>query len=488
MTLIGSEEVPAIEREAQLDEAKDRIDALSHARPVPDCVLFYYGVPTIGKTTILRTIAEHVDNKKFLISWIDFDRSKSQENRYGNTIGRINIIEHILQDIKKIYHELTDITVAGLDSSEADVAAERLLRAARSLFHEKQNPFIFFFDTIEDSDLDTFLWLQEYVLKPFVNEFPTLIVIASRTHPNKIGRDLIYPLERRTVNIALTPFDARQTERQIEAIGAQELRGIGDELNRITNGLPGLNDAAVRKLVEEHRRNPDADLRRYLVVNLIFEKRVAQIGADPQLQRRLLAVAPLRQFDAVLLRDIASNLFASKDDFSNVRALRDLLQQFQKTRLVEPHPDGYGYAISGHIRPMLDDYLRETNPIEHFNIHRIAADYFESQVAKNDWASIANRIYHLGCLRRDISLASPDIREQLIEFLGPDLHSRSIDLHFMSEALQETIQRLSDVDPEHTFDLTTKIRRVLDEAEFKRFIGPEIVDAVLDICDDNLSR
>lgn len=492
--LIGAEDVPAIARGAQIAAATERIDSLIHALPVPDRVLYYYGVPEIGKTTILRAIAQYIEAHNIVNAWIDFDRSilreNNQTNLYDGQNGRINIIKHLLEDISKTANfDLGDVTAADLDPQQYDIAAVRLLNFAREVYSSTgQRPFVLFFDTIEDSDLDLFIWLQNQVLEVFVKEFRTLIIIASRTHPNKIGRDLIYPLERRAVKIALEPFDADQTEQQIRAIGAQQLQGIGDELKRVTNGLPGLNDAAVRRLVEETRRQPDQDLRRYLIVELIFEKRVAQVGADPQLQQQLLAIAPLRQFDAVLLRAIGSKLFLGSYDFSRVRTLIDILQKFQRTRLVEPHPDRYGYSMPRHIRLMIDEYVRETNPIEHFDVHRIAAEHFKAQVANRHWVSIANRIYHLGGLQRDLHLASPEMRELLLARLDDELLSKSLDFQFIAEELQKTLQQLSDVDQAHAFDLTINIRRILNETEFREILGNETVERLIEICDHAIGR
>jgi hypothetical protein len=103
-----------------------------------------------------------------------------------------------------------------------------------------------------------------------------------------MGRDLIYPLERRAVKVALEPFGHQQTERQIGVIDAQNLRSISSELQRITNDLSGLNDTAVRRMVQEKQLHPYTDLRRYLVVELIFEKRLAHVRNDQELQRQLL--------------------------------------------------------------------------------------------------------------------------------------------------------------------------------------------------------
>jgi hypothetical protein len=490
-SLRREEDVPMIERENQIAFAIERIDDMNQGRIVPDCVLFYYGVATIGKTTILRQIAQYAEKKGTTSAWIDFDRSGLRKgdraNWYDGTIGRIHAIERLLHDLSKTADlALGDVAVSDLLPNQADLAAEHLLKFAQAVYRARQQkPFVLFFDTVEDSDLDTFIWLQEHILEDFVNEFRALIVIAGRRHPNKIERDLIYPLERRTVKIRLEPFDAEQTEQQIRAIGAKELYGIGDELKLFTNGLPGLNDAAVRRLVQEKQRRPDANLRRYLVAELLFEKRLTHVDDDPKLKQQLLAVAPLRQFDAGLLRAIASTLFDAAYSSSSIGALRNLIQKLQKTRLIEPHPDGYGYVMPQHIRPMLDNYLQQQNLVEHFNVHRIAADYFNQQVKGKDWVMIANRLYHLGGLQRDLEAAPPDMRVRLMERLDDDLRSRPIDFQRMSAELRNTLDRISESNqPGRVFDLTIKIQRVLEEVEFKEIMELETVDRLIRICAD----
>jgi len=159
--LIGELDVPPIEREAEIATAIGKIDELSRGA-VPDCVLFYYGVPTIGKTTILREIRKYARGKGLIMSSIDFDRSLLREERredwYDGEEGRLHAIERLLQDFLETGGlALGDVRVDDLRPDQADLAAERLLKYARDVYNFKQNPFVLFFDTIEDSDPDTFI-------------------------------------------------------------------------------------------------------------------------------------------------------------------------------------------------------------------------------------------------------------------------------------------------------------------------------------------
>ena len=50
--------------------------------------------------------------------------------------------------------------------------------------------------------------------------------------------------------------------------------------------------------------------------------------------------------------------FPTTDGFSHqsngFRGISQIIRDLQKTRLVEPHPDGYGYVVAGQIRFALD--------------------------------------------------------------------------------------------------------------------------------------
>jgi hypothetical protein len=479
--------VPTVDRVAEIAVATERLEDLLRGRTVPDSVLFYYGVPTVGKSRILREIRNYAVRKGVATAWIDFDSSatlnRSKGEYFAGSAGRLRIIEQLLRDLSRTSNFTSGtIDVSDLGSDTLDDAVERLLAFVHDLSGLRQGkPLALFFDTVEESNIDTFLWLQQHILEPLISSIAILVVMAGRTQPNTIVRDLIYPLERRTFKVALEPFNDEQTEDQIGAIGAGELHGQGIKLIDFTGGLPGLNDAAIRWMVGQDLYEPNDALRRHLVIELIFEKRLAWV--DAQLRDRLLAVSPLRQFDSGLLRVIARDLFDPHYGSSGISAIRELLRSLQETRLVEPHPDGYGYVVPPYLRPMLDSYLQQKNIEEHFEVHRIAAHYFAEQVEQKDWVAITNRLYHLGGIHRDLDRAPTVLQEQLRAKLPSDLQFQPADPQILLHELKSALERLFlGGQTDRAFDLTTKIRRVLNETEFDIVLDAEVRDKLVATC------
>jgi hypothetical protein len=445
MLLVETGSVRTINRDEEVGEATQRLDQMLNDIMVPEAVLFFFGVPTVGKTTILQSIDRRAASLGVPRALIDFDRhprshQQTSVDEYQGDAGRIRIIERMIAALSRT-GQFTPTYAEDRYLDRVDQAITRLMVFARELYRANRNkPFLLMFDTIEECDPQTLLWLQQEILVPFLNEFYTLVVIAGRTEPNTTRRDLIYPIERRTLKIQVKPFDEEKTEQQILAIGARDMRLSGSKLASYTSGLPGLNEAAVRWMHTAKRNMPGPELRAYLVEEIIFEQRLADVV--PYVKSRLLAVTPLRQFDSGLLGRVIVSIFPKDYESINIRVIRELLRRLQETRMVESHPDGYGYVIPRDIRMTLDDYWRNLQPNDHIQVHQIAARWFAEQVEQGDFVAIADRLYHLCGLARDLHE-----RPKLDANLDAELQSDPGSLARLTTELRDALKRLADTSP-----------------------------------------
>lgn len=460
--------VPFIGRTNELAEATHRLDQMLSGLDVADCVLFIYGVPSVGKTTLLSAIQREASKRNIPSALINFDKEARcanntiLDNHYDGSTGLVHLAQDLLDELARTGDLLPTSPILSEQIDPSD-ASKKFLDYSRTLYRFTQNhPFLLIFDTIEDSDPNTILWLQSEVIEKFVNEFHTLVVFASRTSPNTTRRDLIYPLERRAKVIHLLPFNESDTELQIEKIGAKDILPLPvRDIYKYTGGLPGLNDSAIRRLADRH---PIESLLPFLV-DIVFERLAHRVREkeEKDLKPEILSVSPLRQFDSGLLSRIVNLLWPNKYAEGSFKQIRELVSDLQETRLVGGHPDGYGYVIPSELRVVLDYYWQQIQLEKHFQVHKIAAQWFLEQVKAGDFVAIADRIYHLGGLQRDIQ-KNPNLSHHLESELLPN--PAAIDL--LKTELKEVLDALQKKNEQskRSFDYVNQILRILNQPEF----------------------
>jgi len=438
---------------------------------------YFYGVPSVGKTTLLRKIQYEYSNTGVRTAFINFSNF-SQLSTGETSIIQNNIVKRLMAGIaRKRTPRYNNLIRAHSYNVDLDKEIEKLLESSLKLHRiNKLQSFALFFDAIEDCNRDILIWIQEKIIRPFMDVVPTLVLISGHMPLNTIERDLIYSLERRTVQIRLEPFNDYQTDRQISAIGAKNFALQGRELRHYTGGIPGLNTLAVHWSRGKQSQQFVTELRPYLVDKVIFEQ-LASRKVSRDIKDEILAVTPLRQFDSGLLGKVARDLFPEKHIPSGISPIRELLNRLQEADFVEPHPDGYGYTVPSHLRMVLSDYWQQMQPRRHIKVHKIAARWFETQFQHKDFVAIADRLYHLAAIWQDVAL-HPELAAEMDSDLQPQ-PSASERLVRELQAALETVQR----DSTRTFDIVNKIRRILNKEEFHAVLGIELAHRLSDICE-----
>lgn len=474
--ILDSRFVPVVNREDEIKEATIRIDNMLSDVKVEDCVLFYHGVSMVGKTTLLSKIKEEISKKGLVIAWVDFDREqiidqKIIHNYYDGLDGRLNLIKKIHRDFCRTGEFTSSFNIE--NSLDIVDIIDKFMAFIRDLYRfNRKHPFAIFFDTLEDAEIENLIWIQEAIIEPLVNEFHTLVVFAGRTAPNTRQRDLIHPLERRLAKsekrlFHLRPFNDAQTSKQIENIGAKDRLPISaHDLSRQTGGLPGLNDAAIRWLVSD--KSVDR-LLPHLVNEVIFKRMANKI--DEELKAEILALSPMRLFDSGLISKIVKSFWPQRYEDDSLRQIRQLLNKFQDTRLIEPHPDGYGYSIPYDIRLVICQYWKVAEPQKYYRVQILSIDWFLDQVKSDDFVAVTDLIYHL----RHLTLGFSEKQFLIMDLMADQTAlMKKLDVLSVPELLQNEFlvnlieNTLAELRKKSTraFDLADQIKRVLEKPEF----------------------
>lgn len=468
-----------INREAELHLIRERLDSLNSGAVVTQPVLFFHGVQMVGKSTLLREAYRLARDRGMPAVLLDFDRERLKleagtDNRYDGEAGRVWLAHDLMAGLAKS----ADAPAARPIQPErdtADEAAEKCLAYADWLQRFLQKPVALLFDTLEELEDENLQWLQERLLSDLLDTRRTFVALAGWTQEGYGEQDrlrprFIWPVYRRMLIWRLKAFDLDESREQISNLGVLPDWLGTERLLEVTGGLPGLNEQVVSSRAETERDLLEA------MVGVIFDRVARQQARD--LREELLALAALRQFDLRLLGHVIEALnerWPSKYPRMDRLNSRKLLNRLRATTLVEQHADGYGYVVPHDIRRVLDTYSRQRNLKQHFAVHELALRWFREEIEKGDPVFVADELYHLAALWRDVAEARGELT---MPADLPDCRNR---LEQLKAVLSRGLEKLKGHRREDV--LPDKIKTVLQGAEFRWVLKDDEIKALTALID-----
>jgi hypothetical protein len=396
-----------INRKHELRLIQERLDGLNSGAAVTHPVLFFHGVQMVGKSTLLRKAYRLARSYGMPAVLLDFDREQlklttGMDNRYDGEARRVWLAHDLMAGLIKS----ADAPAARPIQPEwdtADEAVAKCLEYISWLQRFLQKPVALLFDTLEELEYENLHWLQERLLSNLLDTRQVFVAFAGWAYedhrePDKLHPRFIWPVSRRMLVHRLEAFDLSASQDQISNLGGLPDWLDTEQLLDVTGGLPGLNEQAALSQAET-----ELDLLTAMV-GVIFDRVARQQAQD--LQEELLVLAPFRQFDPRLLGHVIETLnecWPDKYPQMDRPSSRKLLNRLRATTLVEQHPDGYGYVVPHDIRRVLDTHSRRRNLQQHFEVHLLAIRWFRDEIEKGDPVFIADELYHLAALWRDVA-------------------------------------------------------------------------------------
>jgi len=428
------ETVNIVNRVEEIRLVSTRLDNLIHNVPVPDPVLFFYGVPYVGKTTLLKYIYNKLVLERNLPAvLLDFDREQIRDggtlaNRYDGEAGFANLVNDLFVRLKES-RKLADVTPAS-EEQNIQIDTTQLL----SFIHQKQEnlsrPIVLLFDTLEDIAPEIFIWLQERILVPLLQKGQLFVAMAGWTDHQESQQSLIWSVSRFTKVCPLRSFDAESTEIQLQTLRPGPARFTSKNILALTGGIPGLN----RQLIlQQGDIQDEIGMISYLVNQVIF-RRFSGRGLE-EVRKELIAVAPFRQFDTRLFQHLLERLWPTSYKAMTLGQTRNTLRKLRLTSLVQQHPDTYGYTIPHDLRRVLDSYVYMSQPGQYLQINKLAVLWFRQEISDGDYTMVANELYHLAGMWRYI-------QERGLPWLDEGLGLLSIEFSNHNACLEHLHQRL----------------------------------------------
>jgi hypothetical protein len=464
-----------VHREAELRLALDRLSLLRAGKSVAESILFFHGVPMVGKSALLQAIKQRAIQNLIPTALIDFTKG------FDDPKEKVRLVREILRQ----WQESADIGPLPplVTEDEPDAAARKLVAYSRQLHQgARPTPVALLLDTVELISHEDFSWLQRNLIEPILDGEKSFMAFAARAEHIELPVELSWPVSRRTRFIALKTFTPEETKDHYKALLGETPPTIWHKQlmsnpNWLTLGVPGLNEIAF-----EHSFDSEESGVRYMVEQVVF-KRIAQ-GDVAEIQDLILVMSSFRKFDYRVLAQMANHFWPHTYPESSRRLGVQLARKMKATMLMEMRQDGYGYVISPNIRRLLDDYQRFRSKQQHFETHCLSYLWFQEEVSQGDFVSVADQIYHLAGAWFDFRL---DVNNELkkSENIPNESQGRS---KILLETIKNGMEHISDKSK-----ADTQVDKVLNAFQqekqiFSWFLSHDEVFRIIEACQNGLDQ
>jgi hypothetical protein len=362
-----------VNREEQIRKAESRLYAMRHGQPVYDSILEWYGIPGIGKTTLVqKAIASYCQETNIPFSCVDFSLDRNPKAQDYPVDPKL-LIEIIFEQLEIDSTPITD-----------PISKSDILRRLRPLL--QQGPIVIAFDTTEEVNTKLVVWIEENLIAPLLKEAKVLFIWTGRFKQQWH----IFEVGSRVVSKKLAPLDREATQEQKNLYG----EGIGEvDVYSITFGHPLANKALFQLLVENPRAN-----KQHLIdeVNNAVVDKLVMDNVEGDLNQACRVLSVVRQFDFVMVKQILSRFVESFKDRQNIYPMK-IVNRLTSTALVEWDAVRKGYALDETIRHILALHLRTKKSDKYLYINNLAADIYEDwieRVPENRSIYILEWLYH----------------------------------------------------------------------------------------------
>lgn len=426
-----------IKREPQIRIFEKFLDGLVAGNP-KITIQEWYGVPGIGKTTLVRQLMEVAQQRGHPCALIDFHPLRNgQVPFYGKQ--PILFFEEILRDLTGASGVSVDFP-DDLKSIHANIF-ESVEKAAKTFIEPTfcqslGKPFVLFFDETERIPWEELPWLENPFIECLSRSGNCGIVWVGRNH--KHWRDP--GLREKQDDRELVRFEIPELE-ELEKLALPD--GL-DHFFALTQGHP-MATAIAYSTIEKLQNGIDwATLEPLLMAKIGDEVIFGYILESlPDPARRVMPyLAVLRLLDPSFLKDFLRNRssrYQSRQECVQLLAQIPGLSEYSDTRKA--------YCLKPTIRNLLLNHFRTQRPEEYIQTHADALQIYKQWMGYvNVWSqSILEALYHEVCiLKMSSSFDRPSERlaQSLREYLGthiqqePDAGLRLQQSEWVAEALE----------------------------------------------------
>ncbi len=482
----------------RLDERGEFSSALERIRvlgSVFQTIYEWYGSPGIGKSELLKLLAEECHIASVPYALINF-KTKPELQADAPTRGReevnaTGLIQGLLEgfgglESKKVQDAIADYRSFSTDDKDIKQRQLKHSDMARAFVQfvgevSKRDPVVLLFDETEFADQDLVTWLEEWVLNPLIQNGKCLIVWAGR-RPQRWKR---FEVRRRLRCQELKPFDNDDTVKLFKKNSTFPLEKFSEPVRRLTLGHPFADVVALRQLdyLAKEGKIPPLDQFSSIETNLIdglvqeFVEAYAFKYVSNELATACRMLALVRQFDVIMLREILTKTLPSfakyqREEFGGV------LSSLRATQLVWWDDRRKGYALDHTLRHILGENIRRHQPDLYAQVNQIAIEIYRDWIKNagdNRGVYIVEELYQQSCLNQVSSDSHSNKKASLAGLLeqrlqgysqrDPDLRASALDRLYHELEGDSELPEL--IGKEKFEELLKKVRQVRAETQLK---------------------
>jgi hypothetical protein len=234
----------------------------------------------------------------------------------------------------------------------------------------QQKPTILLVDTVYESERELLTLLETYLLKSFIRQPFTLIVLFGRGRPFPWTE----PALRLTADfVTMGPFDKKYTDEQIENRGGTVSTNPDNDIYELGGGNPLANDC----LIAAMSRNPGISIDEALKVAIEH-----MLEPIPESQREMVsmyleALSILRAFDEERITLLAQYFESDNSRNWSERDSRQVRADLVALSLASWDEEVGAYIMDSTLRPIVENYLCQAQPDKWAALHETALGLFE---------------------------------------------------------------------------------------------------------------
>jgi hypothetical protein len=399
-----------IDREQQLREIRDLLDALRLERPIKYPIREYTGIAGIGKTSLLRAICSECHPFGLPYIFVDIGAITG----VNSFEWQWNLLRVLLDEMAKnissateplAYSLLADLRKQLIDGANQPTPSQS---PPASLVDKVLDVFtaltgVLLLDSLDQADQPNLEYLGQELVFPVSDTGRILIVLGSRLTTDWGGPK--YKIWRRTKSTALELFTHVETREQVADAHLHEL---SKSIQAVTSGHPASNNIVVdiiRHLerIENRKisRETFGDYEARLVAAVVDRVIGKDVIIPENLKQAFRVLSVVRVFDVDLPTDILINIDPTQDWIETSLAM-NLIGQMVKTGLVHFSRELNTYEMDSFVRKVLSLHMRFFYPEEYLNLSREAFRYYDRKLSKSgsDVHLIIEKLFHLADIVR----------------------------------------------------------------------------------------
>ena len=350
-------------------------------------IIDFWGIPGIGKSTLLHGIFEKSLAHKYKTIFIDFRELFALTKRLSDSEARELISAKLYSQMFDI-EAFSDSKISSRSASRGDpnkLSTEFVNKTINYLSIDKKRSFVFLFDSVEYCKPEIFEWLERYVFSPLVSTKKVLIVLGSQSRK----KWQTFDIKQCVVEYQIQPFDPRLI---LEQIGYDDVssKDLANKIFEISFGVPACNlivFKSLEKLYEKKGLNvafSDSNKAKCTRSEVQFFHKQTVHRLSSELKYVLEAISQLRWFDYALLREVLVSIHPEIYGNGKASKFRDITRQLEQTNYISWDIQNKGFAMDFTLRKILSLNLKLNHNAVFLQIQRIVLQWFRRLVDEYD--------------------------------------------------------------------------------------------------------